>query len=101
MYNKVKTSKEIIAIRESGRMLATVLQKVEAMIDVGVTGKQIDAMTQKELAAMGGVPAFLGYQGFPNAICISINDAGGEEKIQISDKDKKNTFIMRSTKVYI
>jgi methionyl aminopeptidase len=75
MYNKVKTAKEIVAIRESGRMLATILQKVEAMVTTGMTGVEIDSMAQKELAAMGGVPAFLGYQGFPNAICISINDA--------------------------
>jgi len=75
MYNKVKTAKEIVAIRESGRMLATVLSKVEAMLDVGVTGLQIDAMAQQTLKEMGSIPAFLGYQGFPNAICISVNDA--------------------------
>jgi methionyl aminopeptidase len=75
MYNKVKTDKEIIAIRASGQMLAEILAKVEAMIAVGVTGIAIDTMTQKELGKLGGVPAFLGYQGFPNAICISVNDA--------------------------
>lgn len=75
MYNKVKTKKEIIAIRESGRMLATVLKKVEAMLAVGVTGLEIDAMAQQTLNEMGSTPAFLGYQGFPNAICISVNDA--------------------------
>ena len=75
MYNKVKTAKEIVAIRKSGRMLATVLSKVEAMLDVGVTGLQIDAMAQQTLKEMGSIPAFLGYQGFPNAICISVNDA--------------------------
>jgi len=75
MYNKVKNAKEIVAIRESGRMLATILSKVEAMLDVGVTGLQIDAMAQQTLKEMESIPAFLGYQGFPNAICISVNDA--------------------------
>mgnify|MGYP001035307371 CR=1 FL=1 len=75
MYNKVKTPQEIIAIRESGRMLATVLAKVEAMLAIGMTGLEIDAMAQATLREMGSTPAFLGYQGFPNAICISVNDA--------------------------
>ncbi len=75
MYNKVKTPKEIESIRESGRMLATILTKVEQMITPGVTGLDVDAMAVKELKNLGGIPAFLGYQGFPNSICISVNDA--------------------------
>ena len=75
MYNKVKTPEEIEAIRESGRMLATVLAKVESSLAVGVTGLEIDAIAASELRKLGGKPAFLGYQGFPNSICISVNDA--------------------------
>lgn len=75
MYNKVKTPKEIEAIRESGRMLSTVLQKIEEVIKPGMTGLEIDELANSILKEMGGVPAFLGYQGFPNSICISVNDA--------------------------
>jgi methionyl aminopeptidase len=75
MYNKVKTESEIKAIRESGRMLAKVLDAVSAAVKPGVTGLEIDALAAKTLKALGGVPAFLGYQGFPASICISINDA--------------------------
>ncbi|MFT4532367.1 MAG: methionyl aminopeptidase [Candidatus Saccharimonadales bacterium] len=75
MYNKVKTAAEIEAIRESGKMLATVLQKIEAFVDVGVTGKQVDELASRELKKLGGAPAFLGYQGFPGSVCISLNDA--------------------------
>lgn len=75
MYNKVKTKEEIEAIRESGRMLATVLAKIEEVIKPGSTGLEIDELANSMLKEMGGVPAFLGYQGFPNSICISINDA--------------------------
>jgi methionyl aminopeptidase len=42
---------------------------------VGMTGKEIDLLARTELSALGGVPAFLGYQGFPASICISVNDA--------------------------
>ena len=75
MYNKVKTEKEIIAIRESGRILATVLDKIVGTVTPGMTGLAIDTLAREETKKMGGTPAFLGYQGFPAAICISINDA--------------------------
>lgn len=75
MYNKVKTKAEIEAIRESGKMLATVLQAVQKYIKAGMSGLEVDAFANRELKALGGVPAFLGYQGFPGSICISVNDA--------------------------
>jgi methionyl aminopeptidase len=75
MYNKVKTPSEITAIRESGRMLATVLEKIEEVVAPGMTGFEVDELARTELSKMGGVPAFLGYMGFPNSICISLNDA--------------------------
>ena len=75
MYNKVKTGNEIQAIRESGRMLALVLQKITETITIGMTGIEVDALARDELKKLGGIPAFLGYNGFPSTICISINDA--------------------------
>lgn len=75
MYNKIKTDSEIEAIRESGRMLAIVLDKIVSTVDVGMSGLEIDALARDELKKLGGIPAFLGYQGFPNSICVSINDA--------------------------
>ncbi len=75
MYNKVKTADEIQAIRESGRQLALILKKIEDTVRPGMTGLDIDNLAREELKKLGGVPAFLGYQGFPNTICISVNDA--------------------------
>jgi methionyl aminopeptidase len=75
MYNKVKTEQEILAIRESGRILAVVLDKIEKVLSAGMTGLEIDLLARQELQKMGGIPAFLGYQGFPSTICISVNDA--------------------------
>lgn len=75
MYNKVKTPKEIEAIRESGRILATIHSIIEDMLQPGVCGLDVDTVAKQELKKLGGTPAFLGYQGFPNTICISVNDA--------------------------
>lgn len=75
MYNKVKTKAEIEAIQASGKMLATILEKLQSYVQVGMNGVEVDEFALKELKALGGVPAFLGYQGFPSSVCISVNDA--------------------------
>ncbi|MDL2363589.1 MAG: type I methionyl aminopeptidase [Patescibacteria group bacterium] len=74
MITKVKTAAEIVAMRESGRMLATVLQALKPHVQPGISTKELANIAAKELEALGGKPAFLGYQGFPDVICISVND---------------------------
>jgi methionyl aminopeptidase len=74
MVTKVKTDKEIIAIKESGRMLATVLSVLRTEMKPGMSTKDVANIADKELKGLGGEPAFLGYQGFPDVICISVND---------------------------
>lgn len=74
MTTKVKTAAEIAAMRESGRMLATVLQVLQSRIQAGMSTQDLDDIAAAELAGLGGKPAFLGYQGFPRTICISVND---------------------------
>ena len=71
---KIKTSQELDAMRDSGRMLATILNLLEKTVEAGMTPKDLALLARKELVALGGEPAFLGYQGFPDVICISVND---------------------------
>lgn len=70
-----KSDKEIQSMREGGKMLATVLQFLTPKAQPGVTTAELDVMAAAELKRLGGKPAFLGYQGFPAVICISVNDA--------------------------
>ena len=74
MTTRVKTASEIAAMRDSGRMLATVLQLLKARLEVGMSTKQLAGIAANELKKLGGEAAFLGYQGFPDVICISVND---------------------------
>jgi methionyl aminopeptidase len=69
-----KTPSEIHAMRESGRMLATVLQFLKVRTIPGMSTKDLAAFADKELKKLGGAATFLGYYGFPDIICISIND---------------------------
>lgn len=61
-------------MRESGRMLATVLQLLRRRTEPGVSTKDLADLAAAELKSLGGKPAFLGYQGFPDVLCTSINE---------------------------
>ncbi len=80
MQTRIKTSDEIKAMRESGRLLATVLATVKAAVQSGMSTKDLSEIAKRELRGTGGLPAFLGYPGspdapdFPDIICISLND---------------------------
>lgn len=69
-----KTESEIEAIRESGQMLAQVRDLVAKNIVVGATTKELADIARKELRSLGGEPAFYKYMGFPEVICISVNE---------------------------
>jgi methionyl aminopeptidase len=61
-------------MRESGQMLATVLKQIKHIVESGMSGRDIAKHAARELKSMGGKASFLGYQGFPDVICISVND---------------------------
>lgn len=74
MYTKVKTAVEIEAMRESGAMLAQVLHYVKNQLQPGMSTQEASDLAGVELKRLGGKPAFLGYQGFPEPLCVSVND---------------------------
>lgn len=61
-------------IRESGKILARTLKRLGEMVEPGVSGLDIDAECRRLLKAEGARPAFLGYNDFPGALCVSINE---------------------------
>lgn len=70
----VRTKQEIESLRESGRILATVLEVMRSQCAPGMTPRQMSAIAARELKRLGGEPAFLGFYGYPDIICISVND---------------------------
>lgn len=74
MMSTVKTEAEISALRESGRILASVLELMRTEVRSGLTPKYMSTLAKKELKRLGGKPAFLGFYGYPDIICISVND---------------------------
>jgi len=69
-----KLPKQIAAMRESGRMLAVVQRAVASAVVPGISTKDLANIAAKELKALGGEAPFLGHEGFPDVICLSVND---------------------------
>lgn len=69
-----KTPTEITYMRQSGRMLATVLACMKAECKAGMTPRDMSKIATEELKRLGGESLFLGFQGYPDVICISVND---------------------------
>lgn len=61
-------------MRESGRMLATVLRLIQQKVQAGMTPKDVSRLAAGELERLGGKPTFKGFEGFPDIICISTNN---------------------------
>jgi methionyl aminopeptidase len=69
-----KSAREIARIRRACRIVADALDDVEELIQAGVTTAEINRRIDRFIREAGGIPAFLGYQGFPASACVSIND---------------------------
>ncbi|MBN1375514.1 MAG: type I methionyl aminopeptidase [Dehalococcoidia bacterium] len=71
----IKTAEEITIMREAGRLVAVVLQKMSEAVKPGMKTKQLDEIAEKEVGKFSSARAsFKGYHNFPASICVSVND---------------------------
>ncbi len=70
----IKNQNQIDNIRKSCHLLADTFEFLEQHIGEGVTTLELDKMVNDFICKGGGMPSFLGYNGFPGAICSSVND---------------------------
>ena len=70
---EIKSQRELDYMRESSRIVATVLKEISQIIAPGMTTKDLDAYAEKRIREMGAVPSFKGYCGFNASLCTSIN----------------------------
>ncbi len=70
----LKTPEQIEGIRRSSQINIAVLDFISNNIRAGITTAQIDRWVYQKTTDMGGIPAPLGYEGFPKSVCTSIND---------------------------
>ncbi len=75
----IKNENEIAAMREGGKILASVMRELEKITMPGENTLAVDQLAERLIREAGGVPAFKGYGAesgnpFPATICASINN---------------------------
>ncbi|PAX58052.1 type I methionyl aminopeptidase [Brunnivagina elsteri] len=71
---EIKSPREIDIMRQSGKIVATVLKEISELVQPGMTTADLDAYAEKRIREMDATPSFKGYHGFTGSICSSINN---------------------------
>ena len=70
----LKTDEEIELLRESNLLVGMTLGELAKWIAPGITSLKLDKIAEEFIRDHGAVPGFLGYGGFPNTLCVSVNE---------------------------
>jgi methionyl aminopeptidase len=70
---EVKSEAELKIMRQSCRIVATVLKEISERVEPGMTTADLDVYAETRIREMGATPSFKGYHGFPASLCTSIN----------------------------
>lgn len=70
-----KSRKDLDRMREVGELIAEVREALRPMVVPGITTMELNDVAEKMIRDAGAIPTFIGYHGFPYAICASVNSA--------------------------
>ena len=87
----IKSNKEIEKLRRAGELTAGALQAAGEALRPGMTTHELDRVVERYFISHGAKPGFKGYEGFPAAACISVND----------EQPEKAYWLMASTPIPI
>jgi methionyl aminopeptidase len=71
---EIKSPHEIDAMRQTGRIVAAILEVLKKSIKPGIITKELDDLTVEELKRHGAKSSSKGYRGYPAHLCVSVND---------------------------
>ena len=70
---ELKSAPEIDRMRRAGRVVAEILDALEAAVAPGVSTWDLDQLAEKLIRQKGARSAFKGYRGYPASLCTSVN----------------------------
>ena len=70
----LKSPREIELLRIAGNVVYQTHQYIKPFIKPGVTTRELDKLCEDFIRSKGCTPSFKGCEGFPNAVCMSVND---------------------------
>ncbi len=71
---EIKSEREIQLIKEASHIVALCLETLKTQIKPGMTTMELNDICEKIILENGGLPACKGYEGFPCAVCASVNE---------------------------
>ena len=71
---KLKNEEQVHGIRESCRLLSKLFEELRPLVREGVATRDLDEFAHTFIIKAGGRPAFLGYDGYPASLCVSVNE---------------------------
>jgi methionyl aminopeptidase len=69
-----KSEKDLEKMRAVGELIAEVREALRKMVEPGISTMDLNNAAEKMIRDAGAIPTFIGYHGFPYAICASVND---------------------------
>lgn len=69
-----KTPEQVLVMRRAGLVVAEALSALKQAARPGVSTASLDQLAATVIGDHGAIPSFLGYEGFPATVCISVND---------------------------
>ena len=100
----IKSDREILLMKEAGRIVALAHQEVKKHIKPGVTTLELDRIIEKVIRDNDATPSFKGYGGFPGSACTSVNEQVvhgiPSRKVKLKDGDMISVDIGANYKGY-
>lgn len=69
----IKSERELELLKVAGNIVYKTHQYLKPYIKEGITTKELDRLGEAFIRSQGATPSFKGYDGFPTALCISVN----------------------------
>ena len=85
-----KSAKDLDKMRAVGELIAEVRESLRVMVEPGISTMELNDAADKMIHDAGAIPTFVGYHGFPYAICASVNEEivhGFSKKTPLKDGD--------------
>ncbi len=70
----LKSEEDLRVLREAGKILGSMIKRIERFVKAGITTADIDRLAQELAVAENVMPAFKGYRGYPAVVCTSVNE---------------------------
>ncbi|HHT38456.1 MAG TPA: type I methionyl aminopeptidase [Mollicutes bacterium] len=70
----IKSQREIELLKKAGNIVYKTHQYLKQYIKPGITTNELNELAEKYIISLGATPSFKGFEGYPAAICTSVND---------------------------